>query len=69
MPHHKILEDVKVITSDNSFSGNQPSQFRKEFKIFRDLLYPRTEEEVMSPDNEHDYVSESGCVSILSQGT
>jgi len=23
----------------------------------------------MSPDKEHDYVSESGCVSILSQGT
>jgi len=40
MPHHKILEDVMVTESDNSFSGNQPYQFRKEFNLFRDLLYP-----------------------------
>jgi hypothetical protein len=37
-PHHKILEDVMVTKSDNSFSGNQPYQFRKEF-IFSETYY------------------------------
>ena len=40
MPYHKILEDVMVTKSDNSFSGNQPCQLRKGFHLFRDLPYP-----------------------------
>jgi hypothetical protein len=67
MPPHVRPEDVMVTKSDNSSSSNQPYQLRKEFHLFRDFPFPRTEGIVMPPDYKHDYVSEPGCVSAVTK--